>query len=113
VIGEKLYLGSRTQNRTYVYTLPRMLDGAGSTSFGGGSLSSDIERLPDGRTWVASEREDTPLCLLSPEGRVEMIVDTSLVPAAVGVTLDGEGFLWVSVPGEGILRLDVGGTASE
>jgi hypothetical protein len=107
VIGERVYLGSRTQNRTFVYQLPDMLTSTGSTPFGGGSLTSDIERTPDGRTWVASERADLPLCLLSVEGRVEAVVDTALVPAAAGVALDDEGFLWVSVPGEGILRLDV------
>jgi hypothetical protein len=107
VVGERVYLGSRAQNRTFVYDLPNLLSSTGSTPFGGGSLTSDIERTPDGHTWVASERADLPLCLLSVEGRVEAVIDTGLVPAAVGVALDEEGFLWVSVPGEGILRLDV------
>lgn len=105
--AERLYLGSRSQNRIFVYNLPNLLGGTGSTPFGGGSVTSDIERTPDGRVWVASERADLPLCLLSPEGSIEAVVDPALVPEAVGVALDDEGFLWVSVPGEGILRLDV------
>jgi hypothetical protein len=107
VAGDNVYVGSRTQNRTFVYNLPNLTGRVGATPYGGGSLTNDIERNPDGRIWVASERTDMPLCLLSSEGRVESVIDVGLVPAATGVALDDEGFLWVSVPGEGLIRLDV------
>jgi len=107
VIGEHLYVGSRSQNRTFVYDLPNLWGRTGSTSFGGGSLTRDIERTAEGLTWVASDREEMPLCLLAENGQVLTVVDPDVVPSAAGVALDDEGYLWVSVQNGDILRLEV------
>ena len=107
MIGEHLYLGSRTQNRTFVYDLPNLWGRTGSTSFGGGSLTRDIERTDEGLTWVASDREVMPLSLLAQDGQVLAVVDPAVVPSAAGVAMDDEGYLWVSVQNGDILRLQV------
>ena len=107
MIGEHLYLGSRTQNRTFIYDLPNLWGRTGSTSFGGGSLTRDIERTADGLTWVASDREEMPLSLLAQNGQVLAVIDTEVVPSAAGVAIDDDGYLWVSVQDGDILRLEV------
>jgi len=91
-----LYLGSWSQNRTYRYVLPGIAGMVAVNPFTGYSQTRDIAWMPDGTVWVASDWTSVTLKCHNSSGTMVDYIDASLVPNARGVTVDPEGFLWIS-----------------
>ena len=95
-VGNYAYVASRSQNRTYRYTLPGIAGRINSNPFTGYSETRDIAWCPDGTVWVASDWTSVPLRCFDASGTWVDYIDMSLVAYARGVALDPEGYLWVS-----------------
>ncbi len=106
-----LYLASRSQGRVYVYTIPDFLVRNSGTRLGGrGRTTMDIARDSGSRIWVAVGDGDYSVECYAPSGRMVAGVERSLVPHAAGVTIDGNGILWVSDDVESMIYgIDVSG----
>lgn len=94
--GDYLYLASRSQSRTYRYSLPGIYGRTASTPFERGSRTLDIARNPRGLIWAADEEGDCSLKCFDPSGTVVAGVGRDLVSSASGVAMDHSGTLWVS-----------------
>ncbi len=106
--GNYLYLGSQAQNRTYRYVLPGIAGRVTSNPYTGYSQTRDIAWTPDSHVWVASDWTSVPLRLYNSTGSWVDYIDATLVPAATGVTIDPDGYLWVSdMVNDKIYKLDL------
>ncbi len=95
-----LYLGSRSQRRTYRYTLPGISGMQTSTQYGG-RKTWDIARDASGRIWAAVDDSDCSLCCFDASGTVVASVSRDPVSSARGVTVDDDGRIWASNDDDG------------
>lgn len=87
---------------------------AGSTSSiymnsfpGLGSAAYDVAWISGG-IWIARDVADSPIVAYDTSGLMVGHVDGGTVSAAMGLTIDGEGYLWASNPdNDTIYQLDV------
>ena len=91
-----LYVSSRSQNRTYRYSLPGISGRTNSTPFGGNSRTWDIARDSTGRIWAASDDSGFPVRCFELSGNTVIEISNNIISSATGVTIDDEGHLWVS-----------------
>ena len=79
------------------------------TAFPGlGSTFYDIASHPSGGFWIARDNADSPVIAYNTSGAIVGFVESSVVSAAMGLTIDTEGHLWVSNPDNNtIYELDV------
>ncbi|MFO8182806.1 MAG: hypothetical protein R6U39_01400 [Candidatus Aegiribacteria sp.] len=94
--GDYLYLASRSQSRTYRYSLPGIYGRTAAIPFERGSGTLDIARDPRGLIWAADEKGDCSLKCYDTAGTVVAGVGRDLVSSASGVAMDNSGILWVS-----------------
>jgi hypothetical protein len=97
-----LYLGSRSQGRTYRYSLPGIYGRTSSTRFGS-SKTWDIARDPSGRIWAAVDDSECSLRLFDSSGNSVDSISRDIVSSARGVALDDQGILWVSCGENGVI----------
>lgn len=103
-----LYVSSRNQNSTYRYVAPGITSRYTYTQYAGGSQTRDIAITPEGHIWVATDWSSIPLRLYNTSNQMIDHIDNSLIPAARGVTIDGDGYLWVSdIQNDLIYKLDL------
>lgn len=103
-----LYVSSRSQNSAYRYAAPGITSRYLYTQFSGGSQTRDIAITPEGHVWVATDWTSMPLRLYNTSSQMIDGIDSSLIPAARGVTMDGDGYLWVSdIENDLIYKLDL------
>ncbi|MFO8182881.1 MAG: T9SS type A sorting domain-containing protein [Candidatus Aegiribacteria sp.] len=78
------------------------------SSFPGlGSTAYDVAWISGG-IWIARDEADSPIVAYDTSGLMVGHVDGSTVSAAMGLTIDEEGYLWASNPDEDtICQLDV------
>ncbi len=100
---DDLYLSSRSQNRTYRYSLPGLYGQIASTRFGSASGTRDIARNSEGLIWVATDDYRTPVHCYNSAGRMVSSVSGDVVSSAAGITIDTEGNLWISNNEDGII----------
>jgi len=91
-----LYVSSRSQNRTYRYSLPGISGRMNSTPFGGSSRTWDIARDSTGRIWVASDDSSIPVRCCELSGSTAVEISNSIISSATGMAIDDDGHLWVS-----------------
>ena len=91
-----LYLGSRSQNRVYRYTMPTIYGRVQHVYFNGYNQTRDIAITPDTIVWVASDNVDFPARGYDRNGVVVDYIDAALVSSARGVAIDPDGYLWLS-----------------
>ncbi|NOQ23063.1 MAG: hypothetical protein GQ565_10515 [Candidatus Aegiribacteria sp.] len=91
-----LYVSSRSQNRTFRYSLPGISDRTNSTPFGRNSRTWDIARDSMGRIWVASDDSKVPIRCCDSSGNTVKEISGNIISSAVGITIDDDGRLWVS-----------------
>ncbi len=103
-----LYVSSRSQNTTYRYVAPGIYSRYAYIYYVGASQSRDIAITPEGNIWVATDWTSMPMRLYDPDNQLLDYIDSSLLPGARGVTIDDEGYLWVSdINGDLIYRIDL------
>jgi len=103
-----LYVSSRSQNRTYRYSLPGISSRMNSTPFGRNSQTRDIARDSMGLIWVASDDSRVPVRCCDSSGDTVKEINSDILSSAAGVTIDDEGHLWVSNNDDMMLyRIDV------
>lgn len=110
-----LYVSSRSQNSAYRYAAPGITSRYIYTQYAGGSQTRDIAITPEGHIWVATDWTSMPLRLYNTSNQMIDYIDSGLIPAARGVTMDGDGYLWVSdIENDLIYKLDLteGGAGS-
>lgn len=106
--GDYLYLASRSQSRTYRYSLPGIYGRTAATPFERGSRTLDIARDPRGLIWAAGEKGDCSARCFDLSGAVVAGIGRELVSSASGVAMDNSGTLWVSCnPDRKIYGIDV------
>lgn len=98
-----LYLGSRSQNRTYRYELPGLYGRTASTSYGSGSKTWDIARDASGLIWVADDNGDYSVECYDSAGEMVAGIARDMVSHATGVAMDEQGTLWVSNNQDGMI----------
>lgn len=77
-----------------------------------GAVSAHDIAYDQGDIWVACENTGFSIMRFSTSGVLVEAIERSLVPSAVGLTLDGDGCLWASDNENGLLyRIDPDGTA--
>ena len=91
-----LYVSSRSQNRTYRYSLPGISGRMNTTPFGGNSRTWDIARDSMGLIWVASDDSQIPVRCCDSSGNTVKEISNSIISSATGMTFDDDGHLWVS-----------------
>ena len=91
-----LYVSSRSQNRTYRYSLPGISGRVNSTTFGGNSRTWDIARDSMGLIWVATDDSGVPVRCCDSSGNTVNEISNSIISSATGITIDDDGHLWVS-----------------
>ena len=91
-----LYVSSRSQNRTYRYSLPGISGRTSSTPFGGNSQTCDIALDSGGRIWVASDDSRIPIRCCDSSGNTVKEISNTINSSATGMTIDDDGHLWVS-----------------
>ncbi len=104
-----LFVSSRSQNSAFRYTAPGISSRHLYLKYAGGSQTRDIAMTPDGYVWVATDWTSIPLRLYNTDDQmIDSIDDSVLPPLARGVTLDDEGYLWVSnVTNDKIYKIDL------
>ncbi|MBD3278809.1 MAG: T9SS type A sorting domain-containing protein [Candidatus Aegiribacteria sp.] len=103
-----VYLSSRAQNSTYRYYASTMSSRYHYISYSGASQTRDIAMNSQGEVWVATDWTSMPLRLYDTSDQMVDHITSSLVPGARGVTMDAEGYLWVSdVNSDTIYKLDL------
>jgi hypothetical protein len=103
-----IYVGSRNQNITYRYTAPAISSRVTYLAFTGASQTRDIAIMPSGEVWVATDWTAMPLRLYNTSGTMIDNIANTLVPAARGVTIDEDGYLWVSdIVNDKIYKIDL------
>ena len=91
-----IYVSSRNQNRTYRYTAPAVSSRYTYTYYTGGSQTRDIAITTEGNIWVATDWTSIPLRLYNSNNEMIDYLDSGLLSCACGVTIDDDGYLWVS-----------------
>lgn len=77
-------------------------------SYSGASQTRDIAMNSQGEVWVATDWTSIPLRLYDTSDQMIDYITGSLVPGARGVTIDDEGYLWVSdIDSNTIYKLDL------
>ncbi|MCD4776623.1 MAG: T9SS type A sorting domain-containing protein [Candidatus Aegiribacteria sp.] len=92
----RIYVSSRNQNRTYRYTAPSITSRYSYIYYTGGSQTRDIAITTEGNIWVATDWTSIPLRLYNTSNTMIDFIDNTLIPSACGVTIDDDGYLWVS-----------------
>ncbi|NOQ21498.1 MAG: T9SS type A sorting domain-containing protein [Candidatus Aegiribacteria sp.] len=104
----RLYVSSRTQNRTYRYTAPGITGRISYIYYSGGSQTRDIAITTNGNIWVATDLAVMPLRLYNTSNVMIDNIPAGLVPYARGVTMDESGYLWVSdIVNDKIYKIDL------
>jgi len=107
--GNRLYLGSRNQNRIYYYTLPGIAARQEFTFMTGYSTTCDIAF--DGNNdlvWVASENTSLAIKCYDTNNTMVDYISNDMVPNARGMALDPNGYLWVSdIEEDKIYKIDL------
>lgn len=107
--GNRLYLGSRNQNRVYYYTLPGIVSRQNFTYMTGFSTTCDIAiNTADNVVWVSSE--NTSLCIKCYDDNNTMVdyIGIDMITNARGMALDPNGYLWVSdIDADKIYKIDL------
>lgn len=98
-----IYLSSRSQNTTYRYVAPGITSRYAYVYYLGGSQTRDIAITPEGNIWVATDWSSMPLRLYDDDNQMLDYIEGTLLPGARGVTIDDEGYLWVSDPGSDLI----------
>ncbi|MBN1433687.1 hypothetical protein JW921_02935 [Candidatus Fermentibacterales bacterium] len=96
VYGSYIYVSSVSQKCCYRYTAPSITGRYAYTTYGGLAGTRDIAM--DGSTgwvWVACNSTSYPIRAYK-SGICQFILDTTVVPYAYGLTIDPDGYLWVS-----------------
>jgi hypothetical protein len=103
-----IYLSSRTQNTAYRYNAPGLTSRYAHNYYLGASQTRDIAITPEENIWVATDWTSMPMRLYDPDNQMIDFIDNTLLPGARGVTLDDEGYLWVSdIGGDIIYKIDL------
>ena len=103
-----LYVSSRSQNRTYRYSLPGVYGRTNSTPFERNSRTRDIARDSMGRIWVASNDSRIPIRCLDSSGNTVEEISNNIISSAAGLTIDDDGHLWASNNDDMMLyRIDI------
>lgn len=103
-----LYVSSRSQNRTYRYSLPGIYGRTNSTPFGRNSLTRDIARDSVGHIWAASDDSRIPIRCFDSSGDTVEEISNSIISSAAGLTIDDDGHLWASNSDDMMLyRIDI------
>ncbi|OPL20121.1 MAG: hypothetical protein AVO35_01320 [Candidatus Aegiribacteria sp. MLS_C] len=103
-----LFVSSRAQNTTYRYVAPGIYSRYAWVYYSGGSQTRDIAMTPEGNVWVATDWSSMPMRLYDQNDQMIDFLDSSVLPGARGVTIDDEGFLWVSdIENDKIYRVDL------
>jgi len=76
--------------------MPGISGRTSSNPFYGYSNTRDIAWLPDNTVWVSSNWTSVTLRCYDASGTCVDYIDSSLIPNAWGVTIDTDGYLWVS-----------------
>jgi hypothetical protein len=103
VHADYLYLASRSQSRTYRYSLPGIYGMTSSTPFGRNSKTWDIARDLQGGIWAAMDSGGYSVGCFDAGGDMVAGISTDLVSQAVGVAMDDDGTLWVSNNDDGMI----------
>jgi hypothetical protein len=97
----------------YRYTAPAITGRYTYTSFIGLSDTHDICKTDNGWIWIACESSSHPVRAYS-GGACQYVIDSTVVPYARGITVDSDGYLWVSDPvNDLIYQVDPYGTGLE
>lgn len=103
-----LFVSSRAQNTTYRYTAPGISSRYAWIYYAGGSQTRDIAMTPESNVWVATDWSSMPMRLYDQDNQMIDYIDSSVLPGARGVTLDDEGYLWVSdIDNDKIYKVDL------
>ena len=94
--GEYLYLSSRSQNRIYRYTLPRLSGRTSILAQASAGKTADIAMDGAGNFWVADTSSEYSLRLYDIEGSAVTAISSETLPSVTGVAVDDTGKLWVS-----------------
>ncbi|MCD4707637.1 MAG: T9SS type A sorting domain-containing protein [Candidatus Sabulitectum sp.] len=107
--GNYVFLGSRTQNRTYYYTLPGITTRKEFTYFSGFNNTCDIAmNTADSLVWVASENTSIAVKCYNTSNTMVDYIDISMIPNARGMALDPNGYLWISdIEADKIYQVDL------
>lgn len=57
----------------------------------------DIAMSPEG-VWIARDESDSPVLRYATNGVLTGYIDGSVIPAAAGLAIDGDGYMWASDP---------------
>ena len=103
-----VYLSSRAQNSTYRYYASTMSSRYHYNTYSGASQTRDIAMNSQGEVWVATDWTSMPLRLYDTNDQMVDHITSALIPGARGVTIDAEGYLWVSdVTTDTVYKLDL------
>ena len=107
--GNYVFLGSRTQNRVYYYTLPGIATRTDFSFLTGYSMTCDIAmNAADSLVWVASENTSLAIKCYDSNNTMVDYIDISMVANARGMALDPDGYLWVSdIDADKIYKIDL------
>lgn len=98
-----LYVSSRSQNRTYRYSIPGVHSRASSTPFERNSRTRDIARDSMGRIWAASDDSRVPVRCWDSSGNTVEEINGNIISSAAGLAIDDDGHLWASNNDDGML----------
>jgi len=109
--GSLLYfygLNSSSVPVIQMFTAAGTTSGLYCTTFPGLGTSVHDIAWQSGGVWIAREASDFPILAYNTTGECIGSVDCAVISAAAGLTLDGNGFLWVSNPdNDTIYQLDL------